>query len=69
VLDITSPTAPVFVGAADTAGTVLRISLANGKLVVADSDAGISVLDDCRAVVFEDGFEAFATSAWSAVVP
>jgi hypothetical protein len=38
-------------------------------VVLADYNAGLAVFDDCREVVFEDGFEALGAAAWSAVQP
>ena len=49
--------------------TAVSLTLSNGTVVLADNDAGLAVFDDCRDVVFADGFEALGASAWSAVQP
>ena len=69
VLDISTPSGPTEIGAFDTIGKSEGLSLAGGIVVVADSNAGLAVFDDCREVIFDDGFEALGTSAWSSIQP
>ena len=69
VLDISTPDAPVLVGSHDTPRAARGLALADGTVVLADYYAGVAVFDDCRDVLFEDGFEALGTSAWSAAMP
>jgi hypothetical protein len=65
VADVAVPTAPAVIGRVKTPGSAVGIAWNGGQIYVADSDAGISIFEDCS--VFEDGFESGDLSAWSVV--
>ena len=69
VLDISTPAAPMLVGSFDTAGNAYSSHCPTARWCLRTSEAGLAVFDDCRDVVFGDGFEALGLSGWSAVQP
>lgn len=66
--DISDPTNPVQVGSYDTPGSGQRVAYADGRIYVADYDAGLTILG-CSPELFADGFESGDTTAWDSTVP
>jgi hypothetical protein len=69
VIDVSTPSAPVEVGFADTPGSAEGVAVAVGFVFVADNAAGLAVFRECSGALFADGFESGDTSAWSATLP
>ncbi len=69
VLDVSNPSTPIEVGSYDTAGHVEEVALDDGIIVAADTEAGLALFDGCSDILFDDGFEALGTSAWSSTQP
>lgn len=68
VADVSTPTAPLYVGRFDTPGLAYGLDVAGGYVYLADGEAGMPVFRDC-AVFFADGFEEGDTSLWSSTFP
>ena len=67
IADIANPAAPVEVGAVPAIGLTHRVAFENGRIVVADGAAGLTLYEDC--LVFEDGFESGNVAGWSFALP
>jgi hypothetical protein len=65
VIDVSDPFSPVEVGHSDTPGDATDVTVAGGRLYVADSMAGMEIFWACGVKIFTDGFESGDTSAWS----
>ena len=69
VLDVSTPSSPVEIGIYDTPGEVEALVLDDGLVIIADDYAGMAVFRACNDMIFDDGFEALETTAWSSVTP
>jgi hypothetical protein len=70
VIDVSTPSAPVEIGFADTDGYPSGIAVSGGYVYAVFADAigmHMDIFRECGT--FSDGFESGDTSAWSATVP